>query len=152
MATDESLPYLSLCFATWVQLGNLLALFYMSAYSHVEGVPTFLNWLPTVLANISSLICIVGLAWSLKRIDARKYLPNVFRAAFTTYLISVSVVSVLNYNSESELEEVTKPIPGTKEDVAVMVKILASVSTSYNWLVTIGLFMFTLVHISYFDN
>ena len=67
-------------------------------------------------------------------------------------LISVVILSVINWQASADVDLKLDLLNsydlelGTGEDVDAMVQILATFSTSYNWLVTFGVSFFVLAH------
>ncbi len=133
----------------WILLGNLLSLSYMISYAHIRGVSTFANWLPTILSTLSS----VAILSTLKIAQCQQVWQKwIFQLSLALQLTSTIVLSVINHRATSLTDETTalhELTLGTEDDVNAMIQIIAMFSTSYNWLVTSCIFIFTFLTVSF---
>ena len=125
-------------FWTWLFATDFFSLIYMSVYTHVAEVGTFLNWSPTLFSITSTLLLIGAFAWNY--LVGWTFEMKLLLGALVTGLkfVSIIILTVLNalavddsFNDGALDQELR---PGSQEDIESMIKILAIISSLYNWL------------------
>ena len=124
-------------FWAWLFVTDFFSLIYMSVYSHVQDVGTFLNWSPTLFSIASSLLLIGALAWNY--LVGWTFEMKLLIGASVTGLkfVAIIILTVLNAlavdeNNDGTLDQELRP--GSEEDIESMIRIMAIISSLHNWL------------------
>lgn len=133
----------------WIHFNNMISVTFMCAFQHVPGVSTFLNWAPTLFSTLSSLIFISALSWTWLTGSKLRWK---FGIAAVLQLVSVLILTIINAQAVAETQDDDKNnVLGTEQDIKYMTDIVASLSTSYNWLVTVTIVILCCCQLSTFE-
>ena len=124
-------------FWAWLFATDFFSLIYMSVYSHVTEVGTFLNWSPTLFSIASTLLLIGAFAWNYL-VGWTLEMKLLLGASVTGLkFVSIIILTVLNAlavdeNNDGTLDQELRP--GSEEDIESMIRIMAIISSLHNWL------------------
>ena len=124
-------------FWAWLFATDFFSLIYMSVYSHVPKVGTFLNWSPTLFSIVSTLLLIGAFAWNYLvgwTLEMKLILGALVTGLKFVSIIILTVLNALAVDDSNEGVPDQELRPGSQEDIESMIRILAIISSLYNWL------------------
>jgi hypothetical protein len=143
--------------ALWIYLVDMGAIVYLALFSFVPGVGTVINWTPTLLTMTAALILLSVIMWHWLTTISRPlhYGLSASLVFQTASLLAVTLINAPDLRPSQLNFGVIHDYglrPGTPDDIEAITAIVATLSTLYNWSITIFLFIVTATVLSFVET